>query len=267
MNRALVGAVVIVGSVIASFAGYNAWNANRWSALPTGPQLAQIQRSAPVSEPAPAKGQPNKLEPTASAILLPDLDASDKVFGDALMQLLGRKAPFALIYPSRMISRLVATIDNLPRRHAPARMWPVKRAANGFLVSSSIAGLIIDPANAARYAPYVDALQSIAVPGLVDVYVRFYPLFQQAYQELGYPKGYFNNRLIEALDDLLDAPELAAPARLIQPKVLYEFADSDLEERSAGQKIMIRIGNDNEARTKSILRMIRSEVMRRLSNK
>ena len=78
---------------------------------------------------------------------------------------------------------------------------------------------------------------------------------------------HFNNRLIEAPDDLLAAPEFGTSVRLVQPKVLYEFADADLEGRSAGQKIMIRIGSSNEARVKPMIGAIRTEVMRRLSNK
>lgn len=267
MKRTLTGTAIFVTVVIACLSGYYVWNANRLSALPALPQVPQIQQPAPMSDQGPAKSPPIEPAPTASVIPLPDLEASDKVFGDALIKLMGGNSLPALFYPNKMISRIVATIDNLPRRHAPARMWPVRRAAKGFLVSASIAGLAIDPRNAARYAPYMDVVQSIAVAGLVDVYLRFYPLFQQAYQELGYPKGYFNNHLIEALDDMLAAPELGTSARLVQPKVLYEFAEADLEERSAGQKIMLRIGSSNEARVKSMLRAIRSEVMRRLSNK
>ena len=75
-------------------------------------------------------------------------------------------------------------------------------------------------------------------------YVQLYPLFQAAYQELGYPNGYFNDRLIQAIDDMLAAPDVAAP-KLAQPKVLYEFADPALENLSAGQKILVRMGPEN----------------------
>ena len=47
---------------------------------------------------------------------------------------------------------------------------------------------------------------------LVAVYSRFYPLFQRAYRELGYPNKYFNDRLIEAIDDLLAAAKVSPAA-------------------------------------------------------
>ena len=77
---------------------------------------------------------------------------------------------------------------------------------------------------------------------------------------MGYPDAYFNDRLVDAIDDLLAAPEPATPIRLIQPDVLYQFADPDLEERSAGQKIMIRLGSENAARIKARLRDVRREL-------
>ena len=123
--------------------------------------------------------------------------------------------------------------------------------------------MVISPGNSARYAAYVRIAQAVNAPKLVDAYVRFYPLFQRAYEELGYPKGYFNDRLIETLDDLLAAPDIKGPIKLTQPKVMYEFADPALEARSAGQKIMIRMGGENAARVKAKLREIRHEVTRR----
>jgi len=97
---------------------------------------------------------------------------------------------------------------------------------------------------------------------MVAVYRRFYPLFQQAYVELGYPKGYFNDRLVEVVDHLLAAPEIDGSIALVQPRVLYQFADPELEARSAGHKILLRMGPENAAQVKAKLRAIRSELTR-----
>ena len=114
-----------------------------------------------------------------------------------------------------------------------------------------------------RFANDVDlrgtTLDSYA-KNLVSAYVHFYPLIQQDYRDLGYPNGYFNDRLIEAIDDLLAAPELTDPLQVVQPKVLYQYADPELEARSAGQKIMIRMGNENAAKVKAKLQEIRREL-------
>jgi hypothetical protein len=100
-------------------------------------------------------------------------------------------------------------------------------------------------------------MEQVDTHKLVQTYVHFYPLFQKAYQDLGYPNGYFNDRLVEVIDHLLATPDVPAPVALAQPKVLYEFADPALERLSAGQKMMIRMGPVNESRAKGKLRDIR----------
>jgi hypothetical protein len=109
----------------------------------------------------------------------------------------------------------------------------------------------------------VRVFEALDARALVQRYIESYPLFQQAYAELGFPNRNFNDRLVEAIDDLLAAPELASAPELVQPKVLYEFADEDLQQRSAGQKIMLRMGAENAARVKNKLREIRRELVQR----
>ena len=119
----------------------------------------------------------------------------------------------------------------------------------------------IAPGNAARYEPYVRALEGVDPKRLAATYFRLYPLFQQAYVELGYPNGYFNDRVVEVIDHLLDAPDAEVPVALAVPHVLYEYADPDLEGLSAGRKLMMRMGTRNESRVKARLRAIRAELL------
>jgi len=119
----------------------------------------------------------------------------------------------------------------------------------------------IDPKNYDRYRPYVRIAEAADAKTLVAVYVRLYPLFQKAYEELGFPGQYFNDRVVVAIDDLLAAPDVRSP-ELVQPKALYQFADPDLESRSAGQKTLIRMGPENAGRVKAKLRELRAELTR-----
>ena len=91
----------------------------------------------------------------------------------------------------------------------------------------------------------------------VKWYTRYYPLIQEAYDELGYKNRYFNDRFISVLDHLLKTPEVVGTIRLVQPKVFYEYADPALESLSAGQKILLRIGPDNTEIVKAKLTEIR----------
>ena len=225
------------------------------------PSVPEQPAPPPAASPAPEIEHPvetPKAPPGEIVPPLPGLRDSDAAARDELIELFGAKAVAAYFYPEKLILRIVATVDNLPRHAAPARMMPVKPVAGRFAIVGSGDQATISPTNAARYTPYVRIAQAIDAKKLVAAYTRFYPLFQEAYRQLGYPNGYFNDRLITCIDDLLAAPELDGPIKIAQPKVLYEYADPDLEALSAGQKIMIRMGLDNERRIKAKLRQIRS---------
>lgn len=196
---------------------------------------------APPAEEAP----PPILHPLDAPPLpqpLPQLDASDAPLAQLLAGLLGAKPWRTLFVREAIIRRVVATVDNLPRQDAPVKMWPVRPAGGWLATAGEGEALSIAPENARRYAAYAAVLRAADMAALAALYRDFYPLFQQAYVDLGYPQGYFNDRLMVAIDDLLATPEPAALPRLVQEKVRYRFADADLDRRSAGQKILLRIG-------------------------
>ncbi|WP_310451096.1 DUF3014 domain-containing protein [Sulfuritalea sp.] len=227
---------------------------------PPPPPPPKIARDPVRAAPAPVVA-PSVRHPLGgvTATGLPELEQSDAPLLKALDELLGRTWR-AYFLPEGVIRRVVATVDNLPRERLPADVMPLKRVPKAFITAGKGATPVIGSRNSARYAAYVSVVAAIDAAKLVAVYVRFYPLFQRAYEELGNPKGYFNDRLVAAIDDLLAAPDLAGPIRLVRPMVNYEFADPALEARSAGQKIMIRMGKDNAARVKAKLGEIRKLV-------
>ena len=190
---------------------------------------------------------------------LPDLEQSDPSIFKPLIQVLGEQWK-ALLKPEALIHKIVVTVDNLPRKYLPAKVVPLKRVKGAFLTSGKGNALSTSVQNPQRYSSYVRLIQSVDTEKLVDLYRQFYPLFQRAYIEIGYPKGYFNDRLVEAIDDLLASPEPDEPIKLVQPKILFKYADPELEARSAGQKIMIRMGRDNAGQLRTKLREIRQHV-------
>ena len=93
---------------------------------------------------------------------------------------------------------------------------------------------------------------------IAATYRRFYPVLQKTYVEIGYPDGYFNDRVIEVIDHLLLTPNPAEPILLVRPVVLYQFADEELEALSSGQKLLIRMGGENAATIKQVLQKLRA---------
>jgi hypothetical protein len=218
--------------------------------VPTEPAIQHPVGQIPSSTPTGMGGQ----------FPLPRLDDSDVVAKDTIATILNSDAYLRLLVPAGIIRHIVATVDNLPRKTLSARIMPIVPVPGPLATASSERGLSIADGNANRYNTYVEAADAMDIERLAEFYVRLYPLFQQAYVELGYPSGYFNDRLVAVIDHLLAAPEPRAPVYLSQPKVMFEFSEPDLEQLSAGQKILVRVGIDNEMRLKSKLREIRKAV-------
>lgn len=213
--------------------------------------------------------QPEKTEPETRQILnapeeeitLPQLESSDNFMSAALEKLLNNKALMAIFINNQLINNIVVTIDNLPRKQVTMRLMPIKKAPGKFLAVENEGQKIISPDNQARYSNYMQLAESIDPTQLVKLYIQLYPLFQQSYEELGYPNQYFNDRLMTVIDHLLAAPEITEPISLIQPKFFYLYADAKLENRSIGQRILMRIGLDNERMIKAKLNEIKQALM------
>lgn len=193
---------------------------------------------------------------------LPGLGDSDAGVMDALAQLLDRTQLESLVVPEFIIQRVVASVDNLPRRSLPARMHPVRPTPGAFQVEAGEPPRL-GTGNHERYASRLSQLEGVGAGPLVDLYVHWYPRFQQAYRELGYPEGHFNDRLVEVIDHLLEAEEPGGEPELVRTEHGYAYADPRLEEASVGHRAMYRIGPENARRLKAWLRELRSEVTSR----
>ena len=189
----------------------------------------------------------------------------------ALVDLFGSKNVADFLQFDGIVRRFVATVDNLAREQAPASAWPVQQTKQRFITSGQGDKQVIAANNAARYNPMVLFAESVDPAKAAKAYARLYPLFQQAYEELGYPGRYFNDRLVAVIDHLLQAPEPAGPVqvRLVEvkgdipsqrPWVRYEYADPQLEAMSSGQKIMVRMGLENERKLKASMRAFREQI-------
>ena len=107
--------------------------------------------------------------------------------------------------------------------------------------------------------------------GVAGLYRQLYPNFQSAYEALGYPGRYFNDRVVDVIDHLLETPsvdepvavklaDIKGPIQPARPWVIVEFADASLESRSAGQKLLLRMGPDHARTLKAKLRQLRGEL-------
>ena len=241
--------------------------ATGWYLQRPSPQLPQMPKPAPVqSLPTPAAtpaGPQFPVAPLQQALTdqpqdpLPELFDSDVFARNALQQLLAHPQLADWLVSEHLIARFVAFVDALPGRKIGMNLWPLKPASGKFFAQGDGDTIVIGAANSARYDAYVQALVGIDTGAAVTTYRRLYPLFQQAYRELGHVDGYFNDRLVAVIDHLLAAPEPAPPVAVFLTDKGYAYVDPSLEAASAGEKFMLRIGPAHAAAVKVKLRELR----------
>jgi hypothetical protein len=252
-KRTVVYSAIAVAVVAAGGAWYYFKVAKPDEAPPAPPvakaPAAPLEDAGTQHHPIPQAAAPDKP--------LPKLNESDSDVAGSLAGLFGRKPIEEMLVPERVIRNIVVTVDNLPRNKVAEQMRPVKPLAGQTVTATSGDTITLTPENSARYAAFMQIVQSTDTKQLGALYIRYYPLFQEAYEDLGYPGQYFNDRLVQVIDHLLQTPEVRGPILLKQGRVFYEYADPALESRSAGQKLLLRMGSENEAIIKQKLRDLR----------
>jgi hypothetical protein len=220
------------------------------------PLPSSTTQAAAVQHPIPAQSATPRTPP------LPPLNHSDAMVVGALNRLIGHPAVARFLVPKNVIRRIVVTVDNLPRAKVSAHLRPIKPTPGKTLVDRQGGITTLSARNFARYTPFVAVVSRINVKALARLYFRLYPLFQQAYQSLGYPHKYFNDRLVQAIDSMLATPAVSGPIDLVRPHVFWQFSNPRLQGLPAGQKLLIRMGPRNAAVIEAKLRQFRALITR-----
>lgn len=276
MKKGLIVIVSIVVLVLGVIAFY--WY-EKHEAGDSAPLEAVVEVAPePVAAPEPEQVAPplvvgDKLpvvDPQLEELPLPPLAQSDDYVQENLAGVVGEAAAMQYFANEGLVSRAVATLDALGSRQVPGNIQAIQSPAGIYEAAEDpnppavilneqgdpMPQYLSDPANQTRYISYVEMLETMDAETFAALYRRNYPLFQQAWRELGYMDVDFNDRLEQVIDELLATPELDEPYQLIKPEAVYQFVDEDLESLTAGQKILLRMGSENAKRVKSSLREI-----------
>ncbi len=254
-HQALVAALVIAG------AGALFWWLRGRNAPPevaTAPAAAVARPAAPA---VPATASAPAIQYPIEAVATPEGPPDPAA---VLSELFGRRAVDSLFVVDGFAMRVAATVDNLGRATMSPRLWPVRPTAGRFAVESKGGSTYIAADNGLRYAPLLVVVESVDAARIAQAYRRLYPQIQKEYEDLGYPNGYFNDRLVEVIDTLLATPEPTGPLEVRLPRtadnsvpahpwIVYEFADPRLAALPAGQKLLLRMGPVDARRVKARL--------------
>jgi hypothetical protein len=245
------------------------------------PAVSEIApQTVPVPEPEPEmptfeiEQKKTPAAPELDELPLPPLHESDGYVHETLSGVVGEAATMQYFPGEALVAKAVATIDALGSRQVPGNIRAALDLGGEFTAvpDSNPPSMILDeegdpepqflsnPANQGRYVGWVELLEAVDAEQFAALYRANYPLFQQAWNDLGYAGHDFNERLLEIIDELLATPVVSEPYRLIKPEAVYLFSDEELESLSAGQKILLRMGSGNAARVKSRLAEIRQAI-------
>jgi len=249
------GGGIAVLVIVAGIAVY-VYQRDRARADVTPAKQTTTPESPSAAPPAPA---PATAPQAVRTTPLPALDESDAEVVSGLTEILGGREPLQqFLVPQRIIRNVVVTLDNLPREKIAVNQRPAKPTGGKFIVTGPEDAREIAPENFARYAPFVAVVKKMDAKTLAAFYRGLQPLFQQSYEELGNPGASFDGRLRQVIDHLLQTPDVTQPVKLVQPSVSYKYADPKLESLSSGQKLLIRMGPENETAVKAKLRELRA---------
>lgn len=191
---------------------------------------------------------------------LPELDESDQPLLAQLKHKVTEKS-LALLVDDGLIERFVVTVDSIAKGQVPYNLLPVKRPYGRYKTIEVQDHYYPSTANIARYQPYLELMLSMPADSWGDFYRHIYPLVQQSYERLGYGKQEFHSVLLAAIERLLATPKPTASVALVQPNVMYEYADRELQQNSTQlDKLMLRLGPDVNAKLRKLLWSLKQEL-------
>lgn len=215
-------------------------------------ETREAEASARAADPEP----PDTGTVVQAAPREPDLATYDDAIHAALAAVFGLEIVEDFLIEDRIVQAIVTTVDSLDQGAVAVRYRAVGAVPELPVVVHEDGALWLDPGNASRYDLLVTAVAAADMARVAEVYRRFQPRFERAWRELGLG-GSFERRLDEIIEHLLAAPSVEGPIQLVRPKVLYQFADPELEALSSGHKLMIRLGPTHASAVREKLRELR----------
>ncbi|NCO50905.1 MAG: DUF3014 domain-containing protein [Deltaproteobacteria bacterium] len=246
----------------------------------SSPEIARVPTATPTQEgsasslvrlpvpprnpvPPPVVVYQDVAAPPAAPPFPQSLNEADAFVKNRVVDLVDNKALLRVLVLEHFIPKLVLFVDQLPRATIARRHLPLVPPSRNFMTQGSGDERLIDSRNAERYRVYVELLEAVPDKVLLHLYRGLYPLFQLAYYDISPDNQYFNDRFIEVISHLLETPEPQEPIRLVRHISRFRYADPQLEARSAGQKILLRMGVENSRRVKAKLASLRAGLVRK----
>jgi hypothetical protein len=243
-------ALVVVGIIILVLGGYYLFKGKpAKEPLPVA-ESPKIETPAPAPKPSP---EPAK-EPLPAA--RPGLADSDDWIRKKGEELSTEPGWIQWLANKNLIRRLTAAVVNISEGKSPRKHLGFLGPQKPFSAAKKEGKLYLDPANYDRYNLIAEIISRLDAAKTVGLFKETYPLFQDAYRELGYPQGEFQAVLIHAIKELLLTPVVEGEVQLKEAVLSYWMVDDPLEDLSEAQKHLLRMGPQNMRRVQKKLKEV-----------
>lgn len=237
--------VAIAGALLVLLIAGGAW----WMSRRSPPAINASPRAVTATE------APIEKVADAPAAPLPPLTEMDAFLRPLLAALSSRPELARWLATDDLVRQLAMAIDQAAAGGSPARDFKVVAPQSPFTTAGRGPQRTIDPASYRRYDGLVTTVTSIDAAAVAKVYRTIRPRLNEAYQGLGHPEGDVDRAIQNALDILLDTPVVQGPVRVVAADGGWAYAAPELEELTATQKQIVRMG---PVHTESMLTWLRA---------
>jgi len=226
------------------------WTIVAVAAIVLGVILWFVFRPAPLAPPS-EKAAPAPVAETTQEVAsakplenLPPLDGSDAIVRGVLKALSARPELATWLANENLVRTFVAIVQNIAEGNSPKGLLGDFTPNAPFRGTGRGTRFTTDPRSFARYDHLADAFASLDEAGVARALQQLQPLCESAYRELGVP-GTFREALERAFGRLLATPDVGASEPLTWNYATYQYADPKLENLSAAEKQLLRMGPRN----------------------
>ncbi len=222
--------------------------------LPPEPEPIEetITLQTPVPMPLPEPEPEPEPEP---------LDLTDAAIKTALVTLSEIPEAARVLVDEDLLRRFVVFTNNLADEQLAENHHLLRAPGSGFRVYRQAGKEWIDSASYQRYTLYAEILDSMETETLLELYETYKPAVSDIFAEISAPDDDFDERLIDAIDHLLDTPEIPVPVEVYTDSVMYKYRIDRIEDLTAPQKQLLRTGPENMRLIKAKLREIRDALL------
>jgi DUF3014 family protein len=226
--------------------------------------LGYMYLRAPSGQPSPAAGPPSaqpKAVPNGRAepgdqIPLPPLDETDALVRQLIAQLSSNPTVAAWLTTDGLLVNFALVTRQIANGESPTKELGAIGPVPTFRVRTARDDLFLDPSSYRRYDRYAQAVSSIDARGAARLYATLKPRILDAYRRMGQPTAEFDPVLERAIVEMLSVPAVQGEIELAPTGIVYGFVDPRLENMSAAQKHLLRMGPENVRAIQGKLREI-----------